>query len=102
MKKIVGLFVLTLWMTLLMSGCTTAQYSASTEASFSKDGTWSYKSSKNQENFKAKIAEAADGSKSVEVETTATTPESAVAAALQTNLEALKSLSAAMSLIPKK
>lgn len=85
-----------------MGGCSAANYLGSTEASFNKDGTWSYKSNKNQENFKAKLATDASGASSVEVETTASTPEAAIAAALQSNLEALKALNESLKLIPRK
>ncbi len=65
----------------LTQGCGASFFSCSTEASYNKDGEWSYKSCKNQENFHAKIGKDSQGNPTAEVETTATTAESAIAAA---------------------
>jgi hypothetical protein len=66
---------------LFLSGCGASFFACTTEASFNKDGTWAYKSCKNQENMKVKITEQANGRTVAELETTATTPEAAIAAA---------------------
>ena len=88
--------LITVIMCLVLSGCGAAQYTANTTASVGLDRGFSYSSNKNQENLKAKGTLEA-GKLSFEVETTATTPESAIAAALQTNLELLKLLNSAMA-----
>jgi hypothetical protein len=68
------------------------QYTAMTTASANKDG-FSYSSSKNQEQFKGMgDFDPATGKLHFEVSTTASTPEAAIAAALQSNLELQKQL----------
>ncbi len=77
-----------------MLGCGVGQYTATTEAQYNAEtGSWSYKSNKNQENFEAKLVESKAGRQVLEVKTTATTPEAAIAAALQSNLEIQKQIS---------
>ena len=66
---------------LSITGCSASWFSCSTEATYNKDGEWSYKSCKNQEDFKARIVKSANGTQTVEVETTATTAEAAIAQA---------------------
>lgn len=74
-------------------GCGVGQYTASTEASYdAKTGSWNYRSNKNQENFEAKIAEFKDGRQVLEVKTTATTPEAAIAAAMASFSKAVDAL----------
>jgi hypothetical protein len=77
---------------LLLSSCTASQYLGKTVATANKDGFY-YESNKNQEgmNAQGKI-NPATGEMAFDVKTTSTTPEAAIAAALQTNLEAQKQL----------
>jgi hypothetical protein len=78
-----GWAAIALAMLLWLTACGASFFACTTKASFNKDGTWSYESCKNQENFKAKITENDKGRTTAEVETTATTPEAAIAAAMQ-------------------
>jgi len=76
---IVGLLIALL----LASSCGAAWFSANTQSCYEAgDVTFCYKSSKNQENFKAKVAFYPDRSvQTLDIQTTATTAESAIAAA---------------------
>lgn len=68
---------------LLSSGCGAAWFSASTESCYEAgEIELCFRSSKNQENFKAKVSFYPDKTlKDLDVQTTATTAESAIAAA---------------------
>jgi phosphoenolpyruvate carboxylase len=66
----------------LFLGCGVNQYTATTKASY-ENGNWYWLSNKNQENLKAKLGKDRDGNPIFEIETTATTPEAAIAAAMQ-------------------
>ncbi len=62
-------------------GCV-SMFTATTEATYTPGGALTYKSSKNQENFKAKVELDESGKlRGFDVTTTATTPEAAIAAA---------------------
>ena len=79
---------------LSISGCGVRQYTASTKVTY--DGkSWFYESNKNQEGLKARLS--ADGS--AEIETTASTPEASIAAALQSNLEMQKQIGAMLQVL---
>ena len=82
-------------------GCSASHFACTTEASFNKDGTWSYKSCKNQENMKVKISEDAQGRTVAELETTASTPEAAIAAASSSLAKMADLLSALIPLLQK-
>lgn len=86
----------------LTTGCSTAdQYLGSTEASYDAPGVKGYyKSNKNQQGFKASMVLGEDGKmRTLNVETTATTPEAAIAAAAMTNLEIIKQYNATMQML---
>lgn len=86
---------------LSLAGC--AQMFACTTNANYEVGKWSYSSCKNQENFKAYLVLDAEGRiKGLNIETTATTPEAATAAALAIGLEALKIAQGAMKVGPVK
>ena len=79
---------------LLSAGCGVTQYTASTKVSY--DGkTWFYESNKDQQGLKAKLSK--DGS--AEIETTASTPEAAIAAALNSNLALQKQIADLMAVV---
>lgn len=87
------LCLISLALLLSLNGCGANYFTATTEASYdAKTGSWSYKSNKNQENFEAKIAEFKDGRQVLEVKTTATTPEAAIAAAMASFSKAIDAL----------
>ena len=95
-------FLIAAFLSLLLSAsCGVNQYTATTKAAYNAEtGSWSYESNKNQENFEAKIGEL-KGKPVLEVRTTASTPEAAIAAALQSNLEISKQISALIqSILP--
>ena len=77
---------------LLFAGCGAQQFTANTSASAGKGG-FNYSSNKNQENLKATGEQAADGSFKFSVETNASTPESAIAAAANAQAAATKAMS---------
>jgi hypothetical protein len=78
--------IIILILMMIVSGCGVANFAGSTEARY-ENGNMYYKSNKNQENFKAKLSLDANGKlTALDIQTTATTPESAIAAALQSNL----------------
>jgi hypothetical protein len=83
---------------LAVAGCGANFFACTTKASFNKDGTWSYESCKNQENFKAEIGKDRAGNPLAKVETTATTPEAAIAAAAEALKEAFVVLKDAMAM----
>jgi hypothetical protein len=83
MKTIVTVGLLAV---LLLGGCSASNYLGNTKASYSAANGFSYESNKNQEGLKASGEVNTDGSAKFSVETTATTPEAAIAAALQTNI----------------
>jgi hypothetical protein len=88
-KKLITMLILTL----AISGCATVdKYLGSTKASYSL-GNLNWESNKNQENLKAKFTQSPDGTTNFEIETTATTPESAMAAVAMVNLEYMKLVS---------
>jgi hypothetical protein len=70
------------------------KYTARTTVHYKAPGVEAdYDSNKNQENFKAKVGFDAQGKiNALDIETTATTPEAAIAAALQSNAQILKSV----------
>jgi len=68
----------------LLSGCA-SMYLGTTEVSF-KDGEWKYSSNKNQTDLAAEIGTDAKGKPFAKIKTTSTTPEAAMAAALQAQL----------------
>ena len=73
-----------------LSACASAEkYLAATEARY-ENGNWYYMSRKNQENFSAKISKDENGNPVLDVKTTATTPEAAMAMAAQANAEFMK------------
>lgn len=72
---------------LALNGCGANFFACTTKASYNADGTWSYESCKNQENFKAKIGKDAKGQPEAEISTSASTPEAAIAAALQSQIK---------------
>lgn len=85
---------------LLITGCA-SMYLGKTTASFETPGglKGSYESNKNQENFSASALVGPDGKiTGVDIKTTATTPEAAMAAALAVQTEVLRQL---MPLIQK-
>lgn len=87
---------------LLLAGCATVQkdFTARTTATYSPTAGISYDSTKNQENFKAHVKFAPDGKVTeLDVETTATTPEAAIAAAQQSQAQALKIANDALSVL---
>jgi len=88
---------------IMLSGCGVAQYTASTEASYETPSVkGSYKSNKNQEGFKADMEIQPDGKiTKLHIETTATTPEAAIAAAMAVNLKLLSILEKLTPLIEK-
>ena len=84
------------------SGCATVakDFTASTTASYTPGGQVYYQSTKNQENFHAKIELDADGKvKSLDVSTTATTPEAAIAAALSSQAAAMKAFTDLVNMV---
>lgn len=85
----------------LLAGCGVSQYTASTTASANKDG-FNYTSNKNQESLHATgEIDPGTGNMKFDVTTTATTPEAAIAAAMQSNLKLQEQLSAILqALIP--
>ena len=86
---------------LFLAGCGANFFSCSTEASFNADGTWHYKSCKNQENFKAEIGKDKLGNPIAKVETTATTAESAMAAAMHSQAALMDMLRELMPILSK-
>jgi len=68
---------------ILVSGCGASFFACTTEASFNADATWKYKSCKNQENLKAEVGQDKNGHPYGKIETTASTPEASIAAAMQ-------------------
>lgn len=75
--------ILLLLFSAILSGCGASYFSASTTASY-EQGKLYYTSTKNQENFHANAGFDDQGNlKSLDVTTTATTAESAIAAAMQ-------------------
>jgi hypothetical protein len=88
-EKNLKIFIVLFFMMFTM-GCGINQFTARTVASYEvPNGTKiHYDSNKNNEGFKAKLGLNPDGSlNALDLETTATTPESAVAAALQGQLK---------------
>lgn len=72
---------------------TAQSFLATTKASYTPGGALSYESSKNQEGFKANLEMAPDGKLlKLQVETKATTPEAAIAAALESQKAAMEAL----------
>lgn len=84
---------------LSLSACGVSQYTANTTASVSPGNGFAYSSNKNQENLDATGDMNPDGTVHFTVKTTATTPDAAIAAALQSNLEAQKQLTAILQAI---
>ena len=75
------IYAILLGLLLSITSCGASWFSCSTEASYNKEGEWTYKSCKNQEDFHARIVKSANGTQTVEVETTAMTAEAAIAQA---------------------
>jgi len=90
-----------LFAAILLSGCSTTWFSCQTVATYNKDGEWSYKSCKNQENFKAYVGTDKNGRQFIEVETTATTAESAIIAASKGMAVAFDSLNRLIPILEK-
>jgi hypothetical protein len=87
-------------MLLSLGGC--AQMFACTTTASYELGKWSYSSCKNQENFKAHLLLDPQGRLvGFDIETNATTPEAATAAALQVSLESLKMANGALQAASK-
>lgn len=84
-------FALIIACLLSLSGCGVSQFTAETEVSF-KNGEWYYKSNKNQQDLAAEIGTDKEGHPYGKIKTTSSTPESAIAAALETNRVALQLL----------
>lgn len=99
MRKMFAVIIIVL--TSMLGGCSilgfrTDQFSASTSASANKDG-FQYTSTKNQENLSAEgEIDPATGKMKFKVNTTASTPEAAIAAALQANAMAIQAFSEIM------
>ena len=94
-------------MLLATTGCATVakDYTASTSAHYkSGDTEIAYDSTKNQENFKAHITiDPATGKVTgLDVETSASTPEAAIAATAQANAATARLLEKLMGLIPTR
>ena len=90
MKKIIVTLVMSL---VLVSGCASAdKFLGSTTASYTPGGQLYYNSNKNQEGFKAHTTfDPKTGNLTgLDIETKATTPESAIAAALESQKAALE------------
>jgi len=82
---------------LSLNGCGVGFYTAMTEAEYNAEtGSWRYRSNKNQEAFEAKIVEYR-GKQTLEVKTTATTPEAAIAAAMASMAKLVDTLNALAS-----
>jgi len=90
----------------ILGGCSTVakDYTASTSASYTnKDGTaLKYDSTKNQENFKAHVAiDPRTGSiTGLDIETSASTPEAAIAATANANARIAALLEKLLGMIP--
>lgn len=83
----------------MLAGCGVSQYTASTTASANKDG-FNYVSNKNQESLHAHgEIDPASGKMDFDVTTTATTPEAAIAAAMQSNLKIQEQIAAILQAI---
>lgn len=100
-----GIKILTLTVSMLFVGCATVakDYTASTSASYQAgDTSLKYDSTKNQENFKADIViDPATGKLTqLHVETTATTPEAAIAATAKANAATAALLERLLGLLP--
>jgi len=93
-KRLFFLWLLFGWCWFYLSGCA-QMYTASTEVSF-KNGEWYYKSNKNQSDLAAEIGMDDDGRVYGKIKTTSSTPESAIAAALESNRMALEILQSAI------
>lgn len=100
MKEVIWAALLGLVLS-LSQGCGVSQYTANTTASANKDG-FNYTSNKNQESLHATgEIDPGTGNMKFDVTTTATTPEAAIAAAMQTNLKIQEQISAILqSLLP--
>ena len=77
MRFLVGLGLACLL--LISCGTQAKDYLGETEVRISKDGEWYYKSNKNQELLKASIGTDQSGRPNATIETTASTPEAAIA-----------------------
>ncbi len=68
----------------MTAGCGASYFACTTKASYDpRIGAFSYESCKDQQNFKAQIGRDETGNTLAKIETTATTPEAAIAAAMQ-------------------
>ena len=88
-KLIMGLAIIS-----IIGGCASVdKYLATTTASYTPGGQFYYQSNKNQEGFHAVVKLDADGKvKELDIQTKATTPEAAMAAALSANAAMLETL----------
>ena len=86
-------------LSLLLVGCGASNFTANTTASVNPANGFAYSSNKNQENLKATGEMSKDGTIKFSVETNASTPEAAIAAALQSNLELQKQVGALLQVI---
>jgi hypothetical protein len=85
----------------LTVGCGATYFTANTTATIAKDGSMSWSSNKNQENLKASFTRKDGNIESFTIETTATTPEAAIAAAMQSMGRMMDTLNAlAAQLVP--
>lgn len=81
-----------LCLVLLLGGCTASQYLGKTVASVGGPNGFKWESNKNQEGLKASGKLNPDGAVEFSIETTSTTPDAAIAAALQGNLAAQQNI----------
>ena len=78
---------------LALTGCGASYFACTTKASYDPaTGAFQYESCKDQQNFHAKMSQGEDGKPIAEVSTTATTPEAAIAAAMQSLAKLLDTL----------
>lgn len=96
MKRLIA----TMMVLAVLAGCQTAkQLTANTNASVSPATGFQFNSNKNQENLKAHGKMSPDGALEFDVETTATTPESAIAAAAASFKAAMDTWSKGLEMI---
>ena len=93
MKLLISIALLAM----LISACATVdKYLGSTEAWYNPDGTFYYKSNKNQENLKASLGRDPKGNPMASVETTAYTPETAMLKVAELNMKMAEMFGKAM------
>ena len=85
---------------LAISGCSASSYLGTTKASYIPGGAVNYESNKNNEGFHAKIELAEKGNiKAFDISTTATTPESAIAAVAAAQAAMMKAFTDVMQMV---